>query len=151
MNKKKIIRYILLALLVFLILAQFKRVDNENPPITEGQDFLVMNQTDPAMAQLIRGACYDCHSHETDHPWYTEVAPISWWIKGHIDHGRESLNFSTWGNYKAKKQKHKLEECASRTEATEMPLLTYIILHSEARISKEERADMVQYFSDLSQ
>jgi len=151
MNKKKILRYILLALLVFLILAQLKRVDNENPPLPAGQDFFAMQQTDPDMTQLIRGACYDCHSHETSHPWYTEVAPISWWIKGHIDEGREHLNFSTWGNYDAEQKHHKMEACATRTEATEMPLLAYIILHAEARISKEERAEMVQYFSSLAQ
>jgi hypothetical protein len=74
------------------------------------------------------------------------VAPVSWWVKGHIDHGREHLNFSIWGDYDAKKQAHKLEEAVEFVEETKMPLLSYIIAHPEARISEEARAELVKWF-----
>ncbi|MGB0839513.1 MAG: heme-binding domain-containing protein [Chitinophagales bacterium] len=144
--KAKWTKRILLALLVFLVVAQFFPIDKSNPPINSSADYLQTSQVPAAMATLIKSACYDCHSNETQYPWYTNVAPISWWVKDHINHGREHLNFSTWSDYSTKKQAHKMEECWEEVEATKMPMLPYIIAHSEARMSEEERASLVAWF-----
>ena len=31
------------------------------------------------------GACYDCHSDRTDHPWYAYITPVNFWLQHHID------------------------------------------------------------------
>jgi hypothetical protein len=46
--------------------------------------------------QLAQDACFDCHSYQTELPWYGRVAPVSWVVAGHVREGREELNFSTW-------------------------------------------------------
>src|SRR5947208_16644462 len=46
--------------------------------------------------QLAASACFDCHSNRTRSYWYEKVAPISWWIKHHVDDGRQALNFSEY-------------------------------------------------------
>ena len=134
-------------LLVVLIIIQFISIDKTNPPVNPSQDFLTISQPPQEMARLIKDACYDCHSNTTKFPWYTNIQPVAWWVKNHIENGRKELNFSTWATYKNSKKIHKLEECAELTEATEMPLLSYILMHPEAKISEEERAAMVKWFT----
>ncbi len=146
MTKKKIFRYVLIALAVFLIIAQFFPIDKTNPQSDPAADFLMLEQPSQEIATLLKDACYDCHSNQTKYPWYTSVAPLSWWIKGHIDHGREHLNFSTWSDYPAKKASHKLEECFEVVEGKEMPMLTYWLVHPEANLSADQRIALVDFF-----
>ena len=50
----------------------------------------------PRTRELAVAACYDCHSNQTKSEWYSNIAPVSWWIKNHVDEGRSALNFSEW-------------------------------------------------------
>lgn len=140
--KKKII----LGLAVIFLIMQFFRIDKTNPPIVAEQDYLNITQPPAQVAQLIKVACYDCHAHTTEYPWYTNIAPVSWWIDNHIQHGRKHLNFSIWSTYSVKKANHKLEECYEMLEDTEMPLLSYMVAHPDAWISDEERTMLVDWF-----
>lgn len=142
--KKKI----LLAILAVLVIMQFFRIDKTNPPSDPAQDFLTLNPAPADITQIMKDACYDCHSHQTAYPWYTNIAPVSWWIKNHIDHAREHLNFSVWTTYPPKKAKHKLEECYEEVEELHMPLKSYTWMHPEAKISEEQRAALVSWFKE---
>ncbi|MFK7932140.1 MAG: heme-binding domain-containing protein [Saprospiraceae bacterium] len=137
---------IFLALGVIFIIAQFFQIDKTNPPAVAEQDYLQAVQPPAEVANLIKTACYDCHSHTTEYPWYTSVSPVNFWVKNHITHGREHLNFSTWTTYPADKAKHKLEECQEVLEDKEMPMLSYMIAHNEAWISAEERQLLADWF-----
>lgn len=143
MFKKK---YILPALGIILILMQFIRIDKTNPPIDTKLDFLTNANASEAVSAKIVAACYDCHSHDTAYPWYTNVAPVSWWIKGHINGGRKHLNFSNWGEYEKGKQDHKIEECVEMLQNKWMPLGTYTWLHPEAKMTDEEYKEMIAFF-----
>ncbi|HEY3620218.1 MAG TPA: heme-binding domain-containing protein, partial [Candidatus Sulfotelmatobacter sp.] len=50
-------------------------------------------------ARVLVRACGNCHSNHTDWPWYSHVAPVSWWIARDVREGRESLNLSEWETY----------------------------------------------------
>lgn len=50
----------------------------------------------PQTRELARRACFDCHSNEIDRRWYTNVAPLLWFIQNEVDEGREELNFLEW-------------------------------------------------------
>ena len=141
MNK----RNILIALAVALIIMQFFPIDKTNPPVVQEKDFLSMESAPVEVAQLFKTACYDCHSDETKYPWYTSVAPISWFIKGHIDEGHKHLNFSTWADYDAKKKAHKMEEIIEVVDGKEMPMLTYWMIHWDAKISVEQRKQITDW------
>ncbi len=145
-KKRRIGRKIGLGLLLVLVGIQFVRIDKTNPPVVEGEDFIVVTQPPAEVATLLRNACYDCHSNETKYPWYTNVAPISWWIEEHIRHGRGELNFSKWGTYPIKKAHHKLKESYEMVEGKEMPLPSYLWTHSEAELTNEEQQLLVQWF-----
>ena len=141
MNK----RNILIGLVVIFIIMQFFPIDKTNPPVDQAKDFLTMENAPTEVAQLFKTACYDCHSDETKYPWYTSVAPISWFIKGHIDEGHKHLNFSTWGDYDAKKKAHKMEEIIEVVDGKEMPMLTYWMIHWDAKISVEQRTQITDW------
>ncbi len=134
-----------LGLIGFFLVIQLIRIDKSAPAGNLSDDFIVSEATEENVAMLIKNACYDCHSHQTEYPWYAEVAPVSWWIKNHINEGRKHLNFSVWTTYNAKKQKHKLEECIEMMENNEMPLKSFTWTHPEAKLSDEQKALLVSY------
>lgn len=133
-------------LLASFIIIQFFQIDRTNPSYEKTKDFLETAEVADDMKIAITNSCYDCHSYQATYPWYTYINPVGWWVKGHVNEGTDKLNFSTWKDYPTNKQQVKLEECADRVEATEMPLLPYILAHSDARLSKEDRADLVAWF-----
>ncbi len=145
MNFKKII----IAILVVLVLIQFIRVDKNNPTVDMNKDFVTITHADPEVTTILKNSCYDCHSNESYYPWYTNFAPFSWWIKHHINEGREHLNFSIWGTYEPKKSEHKLDECIEMLEENEMPLSSYTIMHGQAKLSVEQRSKLINFFRGL--
>jgi len=138
-------RNILLGLLVVLALIQLIRIDKVNPASDAAQDFMTVVKPPTAVANIFKNACYDCHSHQTTYPWYTNLAPVSWMIRSHIKGGRQHLNFSTWGTYDAKKRQHKLEEIAEEVAEKNMPMKSYTWLHSEASLSTADRQLLVDW------
>lgn len=144
--KKKI----LIGLVALFVLMQFFRIDKTNPPVVEGEDILSMSQASPEIAGILKKACFDCHSNETTYPWYSNVAPISWMVKHHIDEGRDYMNFSTWGKYNVKKQQHKLSEAYEEVEEGEMPMFGYVKMHSEADLSAAEKKQLLDWFKTLA-
>ena len=131
--------------MVFIII-QFFPIDKTNPITNEGMDFLKIKNTPEPIAKLIRNSCYDCHSNETKYPFYSNLQPVAWLLKNHIDEGRKELNFSTFATYEPKRQAHKLEEAAEYVEQKNMPLESYTLGHSDAKLSNEQRKQLVNYF-----
>lgn len=66
----------------------------------------------PATVQVLARACGNCHSNHTEWPWYSHVAPISWWIARDVREGRDKLDFSKWKTYSARQKRDKSELCA---------------------------------------
>ena len=140
---------ILVLILILLVLAQFKRIDKTNPSTTPEQDFFSVVNAPDAIQVQIRTSCYDCHSHETNYPWYSTIAPLSLWLADHVEEGRSHVNFSTWGALNEEKRAHTLEACAEVLEEKEMPMLPYMIAHRKAWIDDEQRAELSAFFTSL--
>lgn len=135
--------------LIILLVIQVFSIDKTNPPADPQKDFLTINNPPEGIASMLKNSCYDCHSYHSEYPWYTNIEPVSWWVKGHIKEGRKHLNFSEWGNYDEKRRTHKLEECVEVMAEQKMPLTSYIIAHSEARLSKDDTQRLQDYFAQL--
>jgi hypothetical protein len=128
---------------------QFIRPDHSIPEYDQGQDFMTLMSPPEDVKTILKNACYDCHSYHTQYPWYDQIAPVSYWLSGHVNHGREELNFSVWGTYSDKKSDHKLEECVEKVDNKSMPLKSYTWAHKKARLSSEQRASINSYFNSL--
>lgn len=48
----------------------------------------------PRTRELMVNACFDCHSNDTQWPWYSNVAPFSWAVQNHVDEARDKVNYS---------------------------------------------------------
>jgi hypothetical protein len=145
----KIIKWIGLALVAFLVIGQFFRIDKANPEIVEEQQFDVIEEVPATVMVSLRAACFDCHSNESKYPWYSNVAPISWMVAKHIREGRAELNFSEWGKYGNEKRGDKLEEAIEETEEGEMPMKPYALLHGEANLSDAAKSEMISAFQTI--
>lgn len=144
------LRKILLFLLAVLVLIQFIPINKEIPEDLVASDtFYTVNQVPGNIQNIMDKACMDCHSYNTEYPWYTAIAPVKFFIQDHISEGREHLNFDVWASYSDKKADHKLEECVEELEEGEMPLEGYVIMHSDADLSKEEQKELIGYFQSL--
>ena len=130
------------AALVFALLflgAQAYRPDRTNPAADERKAMRANTQMTPEVEAVLRRSCKDCHSSETDWPWYSNVAPVSWFLKSHVEEGRRQLSFSEWATYPKRKRERKLHEMCEQVESGEMPLKSYLPLHPSARLSEEDK------------
>lgn len=142
---KKILKYTLYTLLGVFVVIQFIRPTKNVGKVHGDNDINhVVNVPENVEAILVK-ACYDCHSNNTNYPWYTNIQPFGWWIQHHVDEGIEELNFSEYKNYKLKRQRHKLHECEEMIEEDEMPLNSYLWIHSEAKLTKEEKQALITW------
>lgn len=94
----------------------------------------------PQTRVLFARACLDCHSHETRWPWYSNVAPVSWLVQRDVDEAREHFNVSLWGTG----VRNEGDEAAGMLRSGEMPPKVYLPAHPEARLSEEEKADLIR-------
>jgi hypothetical protein len=148
MKKYFKIKNILVALLVVFAIMQLVRIDTKNPA-TNPSDVLSEAAMTPEVKGLLSAACYDCHSNNTKYPWYSNIAPVSWWLQNHIHEGREELNFSEWNAMDSKKKDHKLKECVEMIEEDEMPMNSYTWTHTDARLNAEQKAVLIRFFNSL--
>ena len=129
-----------------LIIIQFFRIDKTVKPVNAQTDIIALTQANTDVSSILKTSCYDCHSNQPIYPWYTNVAPLSWWIKHHFNEGSHHLNFSDWGTYTTKRKDHKLEECVEMIEEGEMPMSSYTIMHGEAKLTEAQKMLLIDWF-----
>lgn len=134
----KIVKKIAIALLIILIAMQFYRPDKNTAQGDYVAAFEAETQPSTEVKQILKTACYDCHSANTEYPWYNNIAPVSYWLADHIEDGKRHLNFSDWENYDNKKKDHKLEEVIEEVNEGKMPLNEYTWTHADADLSDEQ-------------
>lgn len=140
---------ILAILLVAFVIMQFFPIDKTNPAVNKGTDFLTIKKTPPEIATLIKTSCYDCHSNESVYPWYAKIQPVGWFLKHHIDEGREELNFNDFANYEPLRQAKKMNKAAHEIEEGEMPLESYILIHTNAGLTEQNKQILADYFRKI--
>jgi hypothetical protein len=136
---KRTLLWLLAALAVAFLLIQFRTVERDNPPVEETID------APPEVLALLQRSCFDCHSHQSDWPWYSRIAPASWVVAEDVQHAREHLNFSTWNRYDPDERADLYEEIAEEVSAEAMPLPLYLFGHPRARPTDAERARIVAW------
>jgi hypothetical protein len=91
--------------------------------------------------EILKRACYDCHSPETRWPWYSRVSPISWLVNHHVEDGRSNLDFSRWSTDPDLEPTpaQRLRWTCGEVQDGFMPPLSYRLLHPEARLQQDEK------------
>jgi hypothetical protein len=139
---KKWVWIILIAVVVIIQI-----IPSGRPGVVENNpaDLILNNQIPDSVSQLLKAACYDCHSNETTYPWYAYVAPVSWLVNRDTWMGRENLNFSDWENYDKMDKAKLLGDIAEEVEDLAMPMPIYLLMHPEAKLSVEQREILVEW------
>jgi Haem-binding domain len=136
---RKIFQWAAISIVVLFVGLQFVRPAKTNPAIDESRTLEQHIQMSDEVKATLKRACYDCHSNETLWPWYSNVAPISWFVIDHVNDGRRHLNFSDWARYDKQREAKKLAEIQETVRVGQMPLSSYLIIHHEAKLSEEDK------------
>ncbi len=132
---KRVLKIIVIVIAVAFIAIQFIPVERTNPPVDPALTIEAHMNVPPEVQMILARSCSDCHSHKTEYPWYARIAPVSWWMRDHIDQGRSHMNFSEWGKLDPDGREHKLEEICEEVRDRKMPLPSYTWGHRDAVLS----------------
>ncbi len=130
-----------------LIAIQFIKVDVKQTLITNEKDKLKASKE---IEEILNRSCADCHSNHVNYPWYDKIAPASWYVKYHVKKGREVVNFDKWNSYSSEK-KRKIAEKIPKAIKIRMPLPTYLWLHSNAKLSKDDKRILNKWAKELQE
>lgn len=154
-KKKWLLRRMLVVLLFIWLAMQFIQPGKNNQSMDMTYDISTVVAVPDSVKQILKTACYDCHSNFTNYPWYSNIQPAGWWLKDHIEEGKSQLNFQEFALLKprpgdrfktpASLQSHLLEEIAESQTEGWMPLKSYTFIHKEARLSETQRRQIVQW------
>jgi Haem-binding domain len=132
------LRRIVLGLVALLALAQVVRPERSNPTVEIERTLERVSPPPAALQATLRRACYDCHSNETSWPWYSQIAPISWALSGHVVDARRHLNFSDWTRMTTGKKRKVVGEICDEVKEGAMPLPSYLWIHRDAHLMPQE-------------
>ena len=132
---RRVLKWGLLVVLCLFVIAQFYRPAKTNPVVEASNALEAHIQVDPKVAAILDRSCADCHSNKTRWPWYSHVAPVSWFVIDHVDHGRSHLNFSEWGKYDRNEQRKLLSVTCEIVREGGMPLSSYTPLHPGSKLT----------------
>ncbi|WP_159473369.1 heme-binding domain-containing protein [Dyadobacter sp. 3J3] len=140
--KRKTLLILSLAIVLFTGL-QFAGSDIKKTPVSTTLPF------PHDVGIILKKACYDCHSNESQLLWFDKIAPASWIVSRDISDARKVLNFSVWDSLSPADQKGKLFEAFNQISLGAMPLKQYSALHPEAKLTASDITILKTYITSL--
>jgi cytochrome c551/c552 len=138
-------RRILLIIIIILIAIQFIRPAKNQSNDVLTSDISHVYTVPQNVSVILKKACNDCHTNNTVYPWYAQIQPVGWWLNHHIEEGKDELNFNEFGAYAVPRQYHKLEEVVEQVKESEMPIWSYTLIHTNAKLTDEEKQTLINW------
>ncbi|MGH9680805.1 MAG: heme-binding domain-containing protein, partial [Candidatus Acidiferrales bacterium] len=89
--------------------------------------------------EILQRSCYDCHSSATVWPWYSHVAPISWYVAHDVNAARGHINFQNWSaQINEQEGKEHLGLICKVVREGNMPPADYRLMHKGTDLSPAE-------------
>jgi hypothetical protein len=143
------LRGALLGFFGLVIGIQLIRPARTNPDVDQSHTLEAVVFVPPRVESILQRACSDCHSDLTRWPWYSNVAPISWFVIDHVNSGRRHANFSEWLRRDTKNPaeytRERFQAICRQVETQNMPLTSYLLLHRAARLSQSDIETICQW------
>jgi hypothetical protein len=127
-----------LAFVLVFVGIQVIRPERTNPPVVPARTIEAYTSIPPGVHATLRRACMDCHSNESRWPWYSNIAPVSWFLVDHVNGARRHVNFSEWDLRMKGRGGPRYEKLCEEVQSGAMPLTSYLLLHHDARLSKND-------------
>jgi hypothetical protein len=141
----RLIRRAAVAALIGAFAIQLARPARTNPATASDRTMTAAAHLTPEADAVLVRACRDCHSNDTRWPWYSNVAPISWFVIDHVNHGRRHFNYSDWAQYDPDQRSRLFKEICEQTRKGEMPMTSYLWLHPDARMTDTDVAALCDW------
>jgi hypothetical protein len=138
-----VVRLIVVMAILFIVI-QFFRPSLTNPPVTADL------QAPAEVKQVLKTSCYNCHSNETQLPWFDRVVPAYWIAANDVKEARAQLNFSEIGNLPAAQQRGILYEAVSNIQMGVMPLPAYLRVHPHTAVTPEQLTVLKSYLNSTN-
>jgi hypothetical protein len=135
---RKAVKWTVVALGAPLLSIQLVRPERANPPFDPADAIEARTAMPSDVAAILDRSCKDCHSNETRWPWYSNVAPVSWFVADDVAEGRHRMNLSQWGRYGDDEARARLMYLAFSVRERTMPLPSYLRAHPDARLGDAE-------------
>ena len=151
MKYKKNIKGIIYFLILIFAGIQFFR-PARNISSTSGNysnDIQLKYNVPDSIQSLLKTSCYDCHSNNTNYPWYAAVQPIAWWLNNHIQEGKKEINFSEFTAYPIRRQYKKLKDIVDQVKEGDMPLSSYTLIHRNAILKEKQQVYIINWANHL--
>ena len=139
---------VLLRIIVVFILIQMIR-PNKNDSRNNINDISTAINVPQDVKLILEASCNDCHSNFTKYPWYSEIAPVSWYLAQHVNKGKKHLNFSEWTVYNKNQKDHILKDLEEVLKSHKMPLSSYLLIHDEAEMDKEQYNTLLNWVKSI--
>ncbi|HEX9760475.1 MAG TPA: heme-binding domain-containing protein [Candidatus Acidoferrales bacterium] len=140
---KKFFKITGLVLVILLVVIQFVGPERTNPVAAPEQSIHAQVQVPADVRAIVERSCIDCHSNDTRWPWYSRVAPVSWLVIDHVNHGRRHMNFNEWNTHREHWTEGfdtpaLLQSMCNEVTHQAMPLPSYTRMHRSAPLSPAE-------------
>jgi hypothetical protein len=135
----KTLKRIGIVIVVVLVGLQFFPTRTNQSTEVPTTDFILSYRAPENIGNILHTSCYNCHSNNTNYPWYSHVQPVGWFLESHINKGKKELNLSEFGSYSVRRQKSKLKSMVNQVDKGEMPL----------RLSQDQKKALVNYLDSI--
>ncbi|HQV05934.1 MAG: heme-binding domain-containing protein [Chitinophagaceae bacterium] len=135
----------LIILLLIGLIQLYPRPEKNISDKASNNSITQLYQVPDSVMSILKTACYDCHSNNTKYPWYSTIQPVALFLNRHIIHGKEELNFDEFGSYTRRRQQSKFKAIANQLKDDEMPLSSYKLLHSDARLNQMQKNRIIEW------
>ena len=136
--KKNLRRSFQILFFAFIVIQFFRPAKNKSEGIG-ASDITKKYAMPPDVANILQTSCYDCHSNNTEYPWYAYFQPVYWWLNNHIQGGKRALNFSEFVSYPIGKQYRRFNDIIETVKNDEMPLDSYLWIHKKAKLNDQQK------------
>lgn len=141
----KMLKKIAVFLLVLLIGMQFIRPEKNISVAASPNNISTVFPVSDTVRNILEKSCYDCHSNNTQYPWYSKIQPVASWLHDHIEDGKDEINFDEFATYRIGRQYRKLLEIKEQLDEDEMPLGSYTLIHKDAKLTGEQKTVLLNW------
>jgi len=147
--KKYFKKIFILGVIIFLLTQLYQPARNTSYEQDISLDFVSQYNAPKNIETMLRNSCYDCHSNNTNYPWYSSIEPGALFMVNHINEGKKELNFNEFGSYSNRRKASKLKAILNQIKTNKMPLSSYTIIHKNADLEENQKEQIINWLNSL--
>lgn len=139
------VKKIVILLVAGLIIIQFFRPTKNIAEGEQPNNIATVATVPDNVQSILKRSCMDCHSNNTVYPWYDRIQPVAWFLDHHVQEGKSEINFDEYATYNLRRKYHKMEEIVEQIKEDNMPIKGYTVMHKDAKLSDNDKQDLIQW------